>query len=213
MEIKRRYITPHYYPLSDEKILVINCSCFFLNQLSASEMHLSDVDVAEPINVLSRALPDSLNLRVKGHPAIFYSYGHYGYKWSLIVKTESGFNAFSGKMSYLGHPDINQLTEENRIDSAKLFSKNCELLTWAFDSISTEGIDMKRIRRAPYTGIYKDLSVINSEGRILFSSDDAAAFSGPDSLNFNKRFLKLCLIMYWLSEPKIREYIPESTIY
>ena len=82
MEIKRRYITPHYYPLSDEKILVINCSCFFLNQLSASEMHLSDVDVAEPINVLSRALPESLNLRVKGHPAIFYSYGHYGYKWS-----------------------------------------------------------------------------------------------------------------------------------
>ena len=196
-----------------KKFWLLIATVIFIIKLSASEMHLSDIEIAEPTSVLSRALPDSLYLHVKGHPAIFYSYGHYGYKWSLIVKTESGFNAFSGKMSYLGHPDINQLTEENRIDSAKLFSKNCELLTWAFDSISTEGIDMKRIRRAPYTGIYKDLSVINSEGRILFSSDDAAAFSGPDSLNFNKRFLKLCLIMYWLSEPKIREYIPESTIY
>lgn len=72
---------------------------------------------------------------------------------------------------------------------------------------------MKRISRAPYVTFYTNLSIINSEGVNVFNSDDVVAYSGPDSLCFNKKYHKLCLIMRWLSDTNIRQYIPDLVIY
>lgn len=71
----------------------------------------------------------------------------------------------------------------------------------------------EKIKNETYVTFYKDISVIDSEGKTVFSSDDATAYSGPDSVSFNKKFQRLSLIMYWLSNAKIREYIPDSAIY
>lgn len=163
--------------------------------------------------ILYRSLPDSLFPLLENRPVIFYSYGHYGHSWSLIVKTDTNYRTFSGKVDYSGMRHFNETKRSDQFDTARLFSKNQAILSWGFDTISAEINKMKKVKREHYVTTYTDLSVFNSTGINTFSSDDAVAYSGPDSISFNKKFHKLCLIMWWLSDSKIRQYIPESAIY
>ncbi len=163
--------------------------------------------------ILRHPLPDSLYSLLRGKPVIFFTHGHYGYSWSLIAKMDSGYQAFSGRVTYGGERYTNKLTESTQIDSARFFSQNQDLLSWGFDTISSKINIMKEISRGPYMSIRRNLQVINSEGINVFTSDATAAYSGPDSLDFNKKFRKLCLIMWWLSDYRLREYIPDSAIY
>lgn len=158
------------------------------------------------------ALPDSIYYLIKDKPIIFYSYGHYGYTWSLITRIDNNFQAFSGKVSYTGDCILTEPTKANQLDSTLLFSKNRVILTWGLDTIPTEGTEMKAIKRENYVTFYDNLSVFNSDGVNVFDSDDAIAFQGPDSLEFNNKFNRLCLLMKWISSPVIREYLPESLI-
>jgi len=69
---------------------------------------------------------------------------------------------------------------------------------------------MKPIKREEYNPIYTSLSIISEKSATYFDSNDAVAFAGPDSIAFNNKFKRLSLIMYWLAEPSIRPYIPDS---
>lgn len=160
---------------------------------------------------LFHALPDSVYSQVKGNPMILYSSGHYGYLWSIIIRTDTNFRAFNGKVSYGGDNSAN--IEASKFDSTLFFSKNRDLLLWAFDTISTETKKMKIVNREQYFPIFTDISVINSKGVDIFSSYGATAFPGSDSMQFNQKFQKLLLIMSWLSNPKIRQYIPDDAIF
>lgn len=163
--------------------------------------------------ILRQSLPDSVYSLLKGKSVIFYTYGHHGYSWSLIAKTDSGYQALSGRVGYAGEHHFNNQTESNQFDTALLFSKNQALFSWALDTIASKIKSMKKISREPYVTFYTNLSIINSDGVNVFNSDDAVAYSGPDSLCFNKKYHKLCLIMHWLSDGNIRQYIPDSFIY
>lgn len=163
--------------------------------------------------ILKQTLPDSLYSALKKRPMIFYSNGHYGYSWSLIARIDSTYHVYSGRVGYTGDHNHNENSESITFDTTKLFINNNEILSWGFDSISTEAINMKKVYRTQYVTFWSDLSVFNSFGENTFNSDNAISFAGGDSLVFNKKFHKLCLIMWWLSDSKIREHIPDSVIY
>ncbi len=195
------------------KLLFVITTILGVALLSALERPISKLDNINSENILYKSLPDSLYSLLKDKSVIFYSYGHYGYSWSLIAMIDSSYRAFSGIVDYSGNRHLNETTGYSQFDTALLFSKNRVLLLWGFDTISTEINHMKKVRREPYVTFYTDLSVINSDGKNVFSSDDAIAYSGPDSISFNKKFHKLCLIMRWLSDAKFRQLMPDSAIY
>ena len=181
-------------------------------------LSLSSRDAASNFNkcdkdeILRNVLPDSVYSLLKGKSVIFYSYGHYGYSWSLIAKMDSGYQALSGRVSYVGELHFNKPTESSQFDTTHLFSQNNALFSWGFDTLASKIRSMKKISREPYVTFYTNLSIINSDGVNVFNSDDAVAYSGPDSLCFNKKYHRLCLIMRWLSDTNIRQYIPDSVI-
>lgn len=79
---------------------------------------------------LSLTIPDSILLLVENRPIIFYSYGHYGYSWSLLTKLDNDIKAFSGRTTYSGNKLSAELSENNKFDSIELFSANERLITW-----------------------------------------------------------------------------------
>lgn len=194
-----------------KKILLFFVTVITLTSLSALNQP-PNLDNINSEHIVYNSLPDSLHRFIKNRSLIFYSYGHYGYSWSLIVKMDSSYKIFSGRVDYSGYRHLNATKEINQIDTAMLFYKNNDLFSWGFDSISTEIKSMKKIKQEPYTTIYSDLSVYNQEGERIFGSDDAIAYSGPDSISFNKKFHKLCAIMRWISDSKFRQYVPDPII-
>lgn len=163
--------------------------------------------------ILKRTLPDSLYTILKKRPIIFYSRGHYGYGWSLIARMDSTCSIYSGRVSYSGDLYIDKIPDAIPFDTTKLISHNSALLSWAFDSISVQAINMTKVNSSHYVTLWTDLSVFNSDGEEIFNSDNAQQFLGPDSVEFNKKFHKLSLIMWWLSDSSIRKYIPDSAIF
>ena len=195
-----------------KKLLFLAIAIFCITLLLASEKPISNSDNDESENILCRSLPDSIYSLVKNRPVIFYSYGHHGYTWAMIANIDGNLRAFSGRIGYDSRY-LNESTEDDRFDSTLLFSKNRALFSWGFDTIPTKSGVMRKVDREHYITFYTDLSIFNSEGNNVFNSNDAVAFSGPDSINFNQKFNRLSLIMYWLSFHKIREYIPEAEIF
>lgn len=168
---------------------------------------------SESGGILKHVLPDSLYTILKNIPIIFYANGHYGYSWSLIAKIDSTYQVYSGRVDYFGEHYLNDISESIPFDTTKLFIHNNAIISWGFDSISDEAINMEKVNRSPNVTLWTDLSVFNSNGVNIFSSDNAISFAGGDSKGFNEKFHKLCLIMRWLSDSRIRKYIPDSAIY
>lgn len=168
---------------------------------------------ADSCGILKHTLPDSLYTILKNKPIIFYSRGHYGYFWSLIARVDSTYQVYSGQVSYSGERYLNEISESDPSDTTKLFIHNNAILSWGFDTIAYEAMNMSKVNRTPYVSLWTDLSIFKCDGVNIFSSDGATAFSGKDSIAFNNKFHKLCLIMWWLADSRIREYIPDSAIY
>ena len=164
-------------------------------------------------SILKQILPDSLCILLKNRPIIFYSSGHYGYSWSLIARNDSTYQVYSGRVDYSGDCFLNEISGSAHFDTTILFIHNEAILSWGFDSISVEVANMRKVDRTPFVTIWTDLSVFDSNGENIFSSDNAISFAGSDSVAFNKKYQKLSLIMRWISDPRIREYIPDSVIY
>lgn len=196
-----------------KKIFFVIALILNLTLMSAFDNPTSNLNNDDSEDIIRRSLPDSLYRLLKNKPVIFYSYGHYGYSWSLIAKMDSGYRAFSGRVGYGGDYHYNIPTESNQFDTTRLFSQNESLFSWGLDTIAAKVKNMKIINRDYYITVYTNLSVINSEGVNIFNSNDAMTYSGPDSICFNKKYQKLCLIMRWLSDTKIRQYLPDSIIY
>lgn len=196
-----------------KKLLLFIIGIVFLSMAATSTPPKSDLDDSNSDDILCQILPDSIYTLVKNKPSLLYSYGHYGYSWSLITKIDNRFLAFSGRVNYSGDHFITEPTEVNRFDSILLFSKYRNLLNWGLDTISTEINKMKISRLGPYTTMYTDLTCYNSDGIRTFNSAGNVTFSGPDSLEFNHKFHKICLLMWWISSYEIRKCIPDSVIF
>lgn len=196
-----------------KKIIIIPILLIFSFLFSILANSMSNLSNTTSSNILQQILPDSLYTLLKDRPVIYYSYGHYGYSWSLIARIDSTYRIYSGRVGYTGDKYLDKISDSVPFDTTKFIIHINNLLSWGFDTISAEAINMKKVHRTSDFTLYTDLSGFNSDGVNVFNSDDAIAFSGGDSTIFNAKFNKLCLIMWWLSNSRIRKYIPDSTIY
>ncbi|MDE7153573.1 MAG: hypothetical protein K2O00_03900 [Muribaculaceae bacterium] len=196
-----------------KKLLFLPTLIIVLSIFSVLGTPVQNLNSAESENILKRSLPDSLYTKLKNRPIIFYSSGHYGYSWSLIARIDSTYQIYCGRVSYTGDQNNNETSESIPFDTTKLIIHNNAILSWGFDSISVEATNMEKVYRSNYITLCTDLYVFNSNGVNIFNSGDAISFAGRDSIGFNEKFQKLCLIMMWLSDSRIRKYIPDSAIY
>lgn len=141
---------------------------------------------------------------------ILYMSGHSAHIWSVIEKDGETFRALSGRVNAYGENIVTESTKSNMFDTVALFSKYRELLLWGLDSLPSEARRMKPIRSDVYKPFYHSLSVIPLNTPSYFDSDTDARFAGPDSIVFNSKFKSLSQFMYWLAEPFIRPYTPDS---
>lgn len=193
-------------------ISLILLLCFFT--VSATD-YKSDTD-CEKDSTLYNLLPESLAVQLENKPLVLYiNVNCYVSSWSIVVKRNNKFQAYSGQVDRFGKKFLPKPDESDISDSTLFFSLNQNTFNWAFDSLSTKAINMKPIKGGiTFAGVWRELSVFNSEGEeTFFSKDDPIRFAGPDSASFNTNYFRLQYLMFWLSAPGVKTYIPESTIY
>lgn len=185
--------------------------CFATLILSSFERPKSSnacatVDAASLRNKLSYNIPDSIYQDIKDKPLIFYSSGHYGCIWSLVIYVEGNFKAVSGSTSS-GEIIIQKPDGENMLDSTAFFTATRGILRWGLDSLMSEVSLLKPVERKEYSPIYTSISVFSGDSIISLDSYRAISFTGPGSVRFNEKYHRLLLIMAYLAEPYIRQYI------
>lgn len=174
---------------------------------------LDDNTNPKSCNVAELKLLDCLDSSIKNSPKILYTYGHYGFSWSMVVKKDTTLQTFTGRIDYLGNSCLTENLTCNQFDSIRSFSKYKTLIQWGIDTLPNEINQMKAIGQE-YSGLTNsNLLILDSIGETVFNSNGNITFSGPDSLSFNSKLHHLRLIMRWLSCPQIRHYIPDSIIF
>lgn len=161
------------------------------------------------LNTLCSGLPRTICQSIENHPFILFTYGHYGYSWSIVARIDNRYQSFSGRVKYCGDTYLTTSTPAIEFDTIHFFTANETIFEWAFDSIASLAKDMKAIPHDTFATVYENLSVFNSDGEITFSSHDSQRFSGPDSIKFNSSFHRLSILMRWLADPEIRKYLPD----
>ncbi len=191
-----------------KKLLVLAVGVASMALSIASSKPISNSDNGEADWLFSQILPDSLLYLVKDRPLLLYSFGHYGYSWGIVTKTDSGFHTFCGRVDYVGNRFIRTSEENGQFDTIPFFSAHKDIFLWGMDTMPAEAKRMNVIKNETGVTFYSDLSVIDSKGEIVFKINDNVTFSGPDSVVFNNKFYRLCVIMRWLSDPCLRSYVP-----
>lgn len=191
-----------------KKILLFIVVMVGFTMSAAYQEPISDSGMTVEMKRLRRILPDSIYTMIENRPVLFYFYGHHGYGWCILTRAGTGYRIYRGRV-YEGRDE--QLAEPltfNHSDSVTFFSEYEALLSWGFDSIPVEASKMKPVKAEPlFLGYWESLELVDSCGRCIFDSGNARSFSGPDSVNFNKKFHKLVFAMTWLSAPIFQENI------
>lgn len=161
------------------------------------------------LNSIYRTSSDSLNSIIMDGQKILYMSGDRAHIWSLVLKENNGFKIISGRIDEFGKNNFYEQTGSYVIDTIGFLSAYDEILSWGLDSLPTQSQTMKAVYRKGYWPFYTSLSIVRQDST-EFDSRDAIAFSGIDSVAFNKKFNNLTGIMRWLAQPQIRVYTPDS---
>jgi len=173
----------------------------------------SNSDDYRDLNLLHHILPHQIDTMIQNKSMIFYTVGHHGYNWSLIVRDGTNFCAYNGRVT-AAEKIVYEQTNDNRFDSIAFFNANNAIFSWGIDSLPIQSVKMKRIRPSGWISIWESLAIINELGETIsdFNYNNAIRFSGPDSIVFNDKFNRLALLMYWLASPEVRKFLPDSII-
>ena len=145
---------------------------------------------------------ESITDSIYGKNFILYYTGHHGHIWSIILSDSTGYHLYNGSTRH-------KLAEIEPLpfDTMDLLSNNFSTLQWAFDLLAKEAKSMTPHIKKEYSPIYNEMIVFNRD-KIVFRLNNTDKFSGCDSLEFNSKLQKIEYLMYWLSSPSIRPYIP-----
>ncbi len=152
-------------------------------------------------------LPDSIKEEIADKKFVIFSYGHHGVVWSLIYQNCDSYQILSGTTRQI-KPNRNE-----KIDTGVIIKRNKALLEWALDTLPILSEKMEPQYRDAYSPFYSCLDIYKPDKGVVFESNAAIGFSGPDSIDFNKKFDKMCYLMRWLSSSDIRKYLPDTPIY
>lgn len=141
-------------------------------------------------------LDDSINSIIEGKKFLYYTKGHHGHIWSLVVSERDHYVIVSG----------NTRNHDCRIDTLSL---NAPVLKWGLDTMSLYCHRMKPVENISYWPFYERLVLFSSKKEIIFDCMQTNSFSGTDSLTFNKKLNELKYFMYWIACPtEVQEKLP-----
>lgn len=134
---------------------------------------------------------------------IFYCTGHHGIVWSLITSDSSGISLYNGTTR--DHIDY---ANQSIPDTLSFINDNIKAITWGMDSLANAAQFLSPVENAVYNPIYTELFIIK-DGKISFSYNPRKVFyNRADSIQFNTDLNRLFFLMYWLSAPECRPYLP-----
>lgn len=141
-------------------------------------------------------ITDSILEQLSNNRFIFFSKGHNGHIWSIVVDNAPNYLIFSGN------------TRESvfMVDS---MNGEYPLISWGMDSLESESQSIKPVQRDSYWPFYTQLILYSEDGKELFKLDNAISYSGQDSIDFNKKLNRLKYFMYWNAcSSDIQEKLP-----
>lgn len=147
-------------------------------------------------------LPDSIKTIISDKKFIIYHYGHHGIKWCLIYEDRDSY------VITIGTTRQENIDMNSGIDTLKLLNSYRDLICWGIDTLPETTRAMVPIYQKEWSPFYSSLSVYNTPSVCLFNSDNAIGFEGTDEIDVNNNFKDLCYLMWWLSDPNIRKYLP-----
>ncbi len=131
---------------------------------------------------------DSITDIIEDKKFLYYTKGHHGHIWSLVVPEKSCYIIVSG----------NTRTNDHKIDTVYT---NVSTLKWGLDTMASYCQKMKPIANVHYLPFHERLVLFSSDKEIIFDCSDTNIYSGPDSTTFNKKLNRLKYLMYWMASP------------
>ncbi len=134
-------------------------------------------------------LPDSSD-------CIFFSSGHHGRNWAIIISDSSGLKIHNGattkwlpESSYVLH------------DTARIINENIRIIRWALDTLPILS-DVMKPNKIQFGGFPSWGLEVVKQGDVCFEADNYnSKFSGPDSIAFKEKLGDLWYLLYWISHP------------
>ena len=139
---------------------------------------------------------DSITNIIEEKEFLYYTKGHHGHIWSLVVSEKDRYILISG----------NSRNNDCRFDTISI---NKSVLKWGLDTMALYCNKMKPVENFAYWPFHERLVLFSSKKEIIFDCMDTATYSGTDSVNFNKKLNNLKYFMYWIAVPiEIQEKLP-----
>lgn len=133
---------------------------------------------------------------------LFYRTGHHGILWSLIASDSSKIYLYNGTtrshIEYAYHSSL---------DTSSFIENNIKTIKWGLDSLSNTAKLLTQLKSESYNPIYTELNIVKNN-KIIFCHNNADSYTGEDSVKFRYNLGKLIYLMYWLSAPASRQYLP-----
>lgn len=170
--------------------------CYMLNAHNGTNV----TETQTPVSL--GYLPDSIRAVIADKKFLIYHYGHHGIKWCLIYEDRDSY------VITIGTTRQENIDRKSGIDTLKLLNSYRDLICWGIDTLSETARAMVPIYQKEWSPFYSSLSVYNTPSVCLFNSDNAIGFEGTDEIDVNNNFKDLCYLMWWLSDPNIRKYLP-----
>lgn len=140
---------------------------------------------------------------IKSNDYIFYCTGHHGINWSLIANDSSGIYLYNGSTRKRIKYDDSALQ-----DSLSFINDNILTIKWGFDSLANAANFLKPLKTDVYNPVYQQIYLIKDNKLVLSYNDIDDYYAAPDSVRFNSNIHKLVYLMFWLSAPSARPYMP-----
>lgn len=141
---------------------------------------------------------------------ILYMSGHHAHIWSIVLKDGNKYEVLCGRIDPFGINKLYGATESTVIDTTAFIYSNREFISWGFDSLESQSKRIKYVDvevNNPFSG---SLSIIKNNSVKTIITKKGVVDTGVDSADFRKKSDKLLYLMYWLAEPFVRKYTPDS---
>ena len=133
-------------------------------------------------------LNDSVAHLTKGKNFLYYTKGHHGHIWSVVIPENDYYIISSG----------NTRNNDFRIDTISL---DIQVLRWGLDTMSLYSNKMGQGENLTYSPFYERLVLFSSQNKIIFDCSNSDIYRGPDSAAINKSLNELKYLMYWIALP------------
>ena len=131
---------------------------------------------------------DSITDILEDKEFLYYTKGHQGHIWAIVVSENDHFIIVSG----------NTRNNNCHIDTISIKES---VLKWGLDTLPQYCHKMQPVVSSSYCPFYERLVLFSSTKKIIFDCTETNTYSGPDSVNFNTKLNELKYLMYWFATP------------